>query len=104
MCSSWVFTSWCARDGSGVWTYSSLFGWVNSSDCSWPGHYMGSGIADLFALKRSWGITRSFVEIDTSVCDCIYVQFESADLLQSSLTVKIAQDGVNRKDWLIAWW
>ncbi|KAK8689713.1 hypothetical protein V6N13_088426 [Hibiscus sabdariffa] len=81
MCSSWVFTSWCARDGSGVWTYSSLFGWVNSSDCSWPGHYMGSGIADLFALK-----------------------FESADLLQSSLTVKIAQDGVNRKDWLIAWW
>ncbi|KAK8544358.1 hypothetical protein V6N13_056140 [Hibiscus sabdariffa] len=80
MCNSWVFTSWCARDKSGEWTYSPLSGWVNSSDCSWPGHYTGSGIADLFALK-----------------------FESSASLQSSLTVKIAQDGVNRKDWLIAW-
>ncbi|KAK8504823.1 hypothetical protein V6N12_033074 [Hibiscus sabdariffa] len=104
MCNSWVFTSWCARDKSGEWTYSPLSGWVNSSDCSWPGHYTGSGIADLFALKRLWGIARSFVEIDTLVCDCIYVQFESSASLQSSLTVKIAQDGVNRKDWLIAWW
>ncbi|KAK8994119.1 hypothetical protein V6N11_008325 [Hibiscus sabdariffa] len=49
-------------------------------------------------LQRPWGIARSFAEIDTLVCDCTYVQLELAASLESSLMIKLAQDGVNRKD------
>ncbi|KAK8633315.1 hypothetical protein V6N13_014161 [Hibiscus sabdariffa] len=59
--SDWFKAWWCStvlgvyklvcKGWKWVWRYSSLSGWVNSSDGSWLGHYMGSGFADLFALN-----------------------------------------------------
>ncbi|KAK8564755.1 hypothetical protein V6N12_058338 [Hibiscus sabdariffa] len=55
---------------------------------------LGPIITRVLALQRSWGIARSFVEIDTLVYDCIYVQFEYAASLQSSLTVNSLKMGL----------
>ncbi|KAK8663422.1 hypothetical protein V6N13_083242 [Hibiscus sabdariffa] len=55
-------------------------------------------------LRRPWGIVGNFAEIDSLVCYCLFVRFQFADRMNSSLAAHFAQDGFNRKEWLIAWW
>ncbi|KAK8634084.1 hypothetical protein V6N13_014913 [Hibiscus sabdariffa] len=55
-------------------------------------------------VQRPWGIARNLAEIDSLVCDCLSVHFQLADRMESSLAIHLAQDGINRRDWLMAWW
>ncbi|KAK8544310.1 hypothetical protein V6N13_034672 [Hibiscus sabdariffa] len=59
---------------------------------------------EIFKKAGPWGIVRNLAEIDSLVCDCLSVRFQLADRMESNLAVHLAQDGINKRDWLIAWW
>ncbi|KAK8667971.1 hypothetical protein V6N13_105443 [Hibiscus sabdariffa] len=65
---------------------------------------MSKRLGSNLRIQRPWGSARNLVEIDALVYCCFSVQFEFVASLESSLAVQLAQDGVNRRDWLIARW
>ncbi|KAK8502945.1 hypothetical protein V6N12_054170 [Hibiscus sabdariffa] len=56
------------------------------------------------SFQRPWGVASSLVEIDTLTCDCIHVLFKFVASSEVFLAIKLAQDGINLRVWLFAWW
>ncbi|KAK8667906.1 hypothetical protein V6N13_105383 [Hibiscus sabdariffa] len=54
--------------------------------------------------QRPWGVARSKVEIDNLVCKCVVVHFKSVASQELAMAETLAQDGIDKRDWLIGWW
>ncbi|KAK8571792.1 hypothetical protein V6N12_027865 [Hibiscus sabdariffa] len=53
--------------------------------------------------QRPWGVARSMIEIDNLVCECVAVYFKSVALQELAMEVILAQNRIDKRDWLIAW-